>query len=192
VDKKQLEELKRLMATAKLGASPIKSEDYISPLEQDVMKIKSLGNELPEPVTKIKGMTQKIDTKGIAPVLSGAEHMKKIQSLLKGGGKKVLGALPFAGAGMAALSGDPAMAAEELAQDAMGPAGLAYEAIRPESAGNPEEEKMLLAEDKARKAYKKSQAYRDARGISEEDADIEELQQNRKPRFSKLRSLFGE
>jgi hypothetical protein len=40
----------------------------------------------------------------------------------------------------------------------MGPAGLAYEAIRPESAGNPEEEKMLLAEDKARKAYKKSQA----------------------------------
>lgn len=73
-------------------------------------------------------------------------------------GKKVAGILPFAGAGMAALSGDPAMAAEELATDAMGPAGMAYEALKPEVAGNPEEESMMLAERDAMENYKNSPA----------------------------------
>jgi hypothetical protein len=72
-------------------------------------------------------------------------------------GKKVAGVIPFAGAGMAALSGDPAMAAEEAAGD-IPILGQAYEAIKPEMAGNPEEERMMLAEDKARKAYAKSPA----------------------------------
>jgi hypothetical protein len=49
--------------------------------------------------------------------------------------RKALSILPFAGAGVAALSGDPAMAAEELAQDAAGPVGLAYEAIKASPTG---------------------------------------------------------
>lgn len=157
MDKK---ELLKLMATAKLGASPIKSPDYESPLEDDVMKVKSLKNEAAEPVTKIKGMTDKIDTKQIAPVLSGNDFTSKIAALraLKGAGKKVAGVIPFAGAGMAALSGDPAMAAEELASDAMGPAGMAYDALKPDVAGNPEEESMMLAERDAMENYKNSPA----------------------------------
>jgi hypothetical protein len=72
--------------------------------------------------------------------------------------KKFMGAVPLLGAGYAALQGDPAMAAEELAQDAMGPAGLAYEAIRPSDSGNVEEERMMLAERDAQAAYAQSPA----------------------------------
>lgn len=87
----------------------------------------------------------------------GFDAAKKV-GILKAIGKKAAGIIPFAGAGMAALQGDPAMAAEELASDAAGPAGIAYEALKPELAGNPEEEKMMLAERAAQEAYKKSPA----------------------------------
>ncbi len=159
---KQLEYLRGL---EKLKASKIKAEDYTSPLEQDIMKVKSLGNETEDAVTKIKGMTQKLDTKEIAPIISGSDFAKKIEALrtLKGAGKKVAGIIPLAGVGMAALSGDPAMAAEELAQDAMGPAGLALEALKSEDAGNVEEEKQMLAERRAQTRYKNSPAATDAR-----------------------------
>lgn len=159
MDEKKLKELQRLSAMTKLGSSPIKSPDYISPLDKDVMKVK--GGDIPEElVTKIKGATHKIDTKEIAPILSGSDFAEKIAKLkaLKGLGKKALGVLPFAGAGMAALSGDPAMAAEELASDAMGPAGMAYDALKPEMAGNPEEEATMLAERDAMENYKNSPA----------------------------------
>jgi hypothetical protein len=79
------------------------------------------------------------------------------EGMLKKLGKKVAGVIPLAGAGMAALSGDPAMAAEEAAGD-IPFFGQAYEAIKPEVAGNEEEERMMLAEDKARKAYSQSPA----------------------------------
>lgn len=151
-DNKRLEFLRGL---EKLKASGIKAEDYSSPLEQDVMKVAG-GKSAPEAITKLKGMTEKIDTKGIAPVISGSDFADKISKLraLKAAGKKVAGILPFAGAGMAALSGDPAMAAEELAQDVAGPLG---EVVKSDSAGmSPEEEKMMLQEDRARKSYQKS------------------------------------
>lgn len=85
-------------------------------------------------------------------------------------GKKVAGVLPLAGAGMAALSGDPAMAAEELAGD-IPIAGQIYEAIKPSDSGNPEEEAEMLAERDAIEQYKGSQASKD--------------------RLSKLKSLIG-
>lgn len=96
---------------------------------------KQLSEGFKNPV--VKGVTEHIDTKTVQPILSGAGHMEKIAALraAKAAGKKLLGALPFAGAGFAALSGDPAMAAEELAQDAAGPVGLAYEAIKPTPTG---------------------------------------------------------
>jgi hypothetical protein len=156
--------LEFLRGLEKLKASKIKSDDYSSPLSDDVMKVK--GDSVADEVaTKIKGMTQKIDTKGIAPVISGDEFAAKIAALraAKGAGKKALAALPFVGAGMAALSGDPAMAAEELAQDAMGPAGIAMEALKSEDAGNVEEEKQMLAERRAKTKYKNSPAAVDAR-----------------------------
>lgn len=76
---------------------------------------------------------------------------------IKTGFKKLAGMIPLAGAGMAALSGDPAMAAEELAGD-IPVAGQVYEAIKPSESGNPEEERQMLAEDQARKNYEKSPA----------------------------------
>jgi hypothetical protein len=72
--------------------------------------------------------------------------------------KKALKPLPLAGVAIAALSGDPAMAAEEVAQDAMGPAGLAYEAIRPETAGSAEDDQMMIAEREALENYENSPA----------------------------------
>lgn len=111
-------------------------------------------------VRHVKSTSQPIDTKGIAKLSTGDEFTEKIAKLraLKAAGKKVAGVIPFAGAGMAALSGDPAMAAEELASDAMGPAGMAYDALKPDVAGNPEEESMMLAERDAMENYKNSPA----------------------------------
>lgn len=86
--------------------------------------------------------------------------------------KKVLGILPMAGAGMAALNGDPAMAAEELAQDATGPVGAFYDAVKPDVAGNPEDDAMMQAESDAYQNYQNSPASQNAR-------------------FQKLKSLIG-
>jgi len=107
----------------------------------------------------------------------GFDAAKKV-GILKAIGKKAAGIIPFAGAGMAALQGDPAMAAEEALKDSadtMAPALLskigasaiapqvgiglaAADALLPEVAGNQEEEKMMLAERAAQESYKKSPA----------------------------------
>lgn len=148
--------LEFLRGLEKLKASDVRSPDYTSPLDQDVMRVKGSA-PVKEAVTRISSGTDKIDTKGITKVISGSDFQSKIQSLLKGGGKKALGVLPMAGAIGAALQGDPAMAAEELVMDLPG-----VEAIRSESAGmSPEDERMMLAEIDAQKAYDKSPARMD-------------------------------
>lgn len=105
--------------------------------------------------------TEHINTLARAEIPSGNDWTEKLAKLraLKGKiGGKVLGAIPFAGAGYAALQGDPAMAADELAGD-VPVLGQAYEALRPEVAGNPEEERMMLAEIQAKKDYQSSPAH---------------------------------
>jgi hypothetical protein len=87
-----------------------------------------------------------------------AAKLGRFKKTLGSLGKKAAGIIPLAGVGMAALSGDPAMAAEELASDAAGPAGIAYDAIKPEIAGNRDEERQMLAERDAMEKYKKSPA----------------------------------
>ena len=157
-------------------------------------KKESLMAELGDDLQKLnvgKGINVGSGTVSKALDQSGLPDVAKQPDLGKFGktlGKKVAGIIPLAGVGMAALSGDPAMAAEELAEDAVGPLA----ALKPDIAGNPQEEKMMLAERKALENYKKSQAYRDARGITEEDQDIEELQKPKKTPFSRLRGLFGD
>lgn len=76
--------------------------------------------------------------------------------------KKLAGVIPFMGAGMAALSGDPAMAAEQLAYDATGPVGAIAEALKPDVAGDVEGENQMLTERNAQKNYGKSSAAQDA------------------------------
>jgi hypothetical protein len=84
------------------------------------------------------------------------------ESLLKRLGKKVAGVIPLAGTAYGLMSGDPAMATEQAAGD-IPILGQAYEAIKPEMAGNVEEEDMMLAEIEARKRYAKSPAFSNLR-----------------------------
>lgn len=174
MDKKD-KELEFLRGLEKLRASDVKSPDYVSPLEQDVMRVKG-SSPVKETVTRIPGGTDKINTKQVDKIISGSDFQSKIQSLLKGGGKKALGVLPMAGAIGAALQGDPAMAAEELVMDLPG-----AEAIRSESAGmSPEDEAMMLAEIDAQKAYDKSPARMDR---------LRNLMQGRNPAASESQRL---
>lgn len=179
--------IKYLRELEKLKASGIKDEDYTSALDKDVNVVKAPPAPA-EKLTRLKNMTQKIDTKGVKEVISGDDFKKKIAALTKGGGKKMIGAIPLAGAAMAALQGDPAMAAEELIEDAAGPLA----ALKPDTAGDRQAERDLITEIQAMKDYKKSPAYRDARGITEEEQDIEELSKPKQNKFSRLSKLFGE
>jgi hypothetical protein len=143
----------------KLKAAPVKAAGYTSPLDQDVIKVAGGGPAPKDVVQKFKGATEKIDTNSALKTIGGADFKSKIQALLKSNaGKKMIGALPLAGAGMAALSGEPAMAADELAGD-IPVVGQVYEAARSDDAGQSSgDERMMLAEDQARKAYASSPA----------------------------------
>ena len=178
--------IKYLRDLEKLKASGVKAEDYTSPLDNDLNVVKG-GPAPKEKLTKLKGMTERIDTKSANDLVSGDAFKDKIASLTKGG-KKAVGILPFAGAAMAALQGDPAMAAEELMEDVTGPLA----ALKPDVAGDVRGQNELEAEIQARKNYKKSPAYRNARGMTEEEQDIEELSKPKKNPFSRLSKLFGE
>jgi hypothetical protein len=158
-----------------LKSAPVdKVDDFQKPLVKDIPreKINKLGDVLPQSSgsdfqknieakrAALRAKTGKLPE--IPNEINYNEFKKGISHAapsMKGAGKKILGALPFLGAGYAALQGDPAMAAEELATDAAGPAGMAYEAIRPEIAGNPEEERQMLAERNAQGAYQQSPAH---------------------------------
>lgn len=122
-----------------------------------------LDKTLSEGFAPIKNATEKIDNREVQKVLSGTDFTQQLAAkraalqAAKSGGSKLLGAIPFLGAGYAALQGDPAMAAEQLVGD-VPVVGQAYEALRPESAGNPEEERQMLAERNAQIDYDNSPA----------------------------------
>jgi hypothetical protein len=147
----------------RLNASPVKSSDYTSPLESDVIRVKP-STALPEEIAdKIHTGTQHFDTKSKQPQLSGSEFSRKIAGLTGIGkrlGKAAITALPFAGAGYAALQGDPAMAADQLTGD-IPVIGQAYEALKPEEAGSSTEDRQLMAERDALVNYNNSPAAKD-------------------------------
>lgn len=100
-----------------------------------------------------------IDTKsrwGTSTMSDIADKLAKHRAL-KQMGQKALGVIPFAGTAYAALSGDPAMAADEAMGD-VPVLGQAYEAIRPSDSGNVEEERQMIAERNALEDYKNSPA----------------------------------
>ncbi len=119
----------------------------------------SEGFEIP-----MRNVSEHIKTKEVVPQLSGNEFQKNIaeklakSQALRNISKKVMGVVPFAGASYAALQGDSAMAAEELAGD-IPVLGQAYEAIKPETAGNRDEERFMLNEHNARVNYDNSPAH---------------------------------
>ncbi len=134
-------------------------------------KVKQLDTEYGDTLSKLNlGQDVKVSggtTTGMElnqsklPDVSKQKGLGK-ESLLKRLGKKVAGIIPLAGTAYGLASGDPAMAAEEAAGD-IPFLGQTYEAIKPESAGDPEQERMMLAEIKARKAYEKSPAFSNLR-----------------------------
>ena len=153
--------LRFLRGLDKLRASKVKSDDYTSDLDKDVMKVKGGGVPKPEEVTRIKGTTQKISTKNTENLLSGEEFTSKIARMLKSNAaKKALSVIPMAGTAAGLLSGDPAMAAEEAAGD-IPVLGQMYEAVKPTSTGDVDEERTMIAERNAREDYKKSPASND-------------------------------
>jgi hypothetical protein len=112
-------------------------------------KKEKLSIEMGDDLSKLnRGGSMKVSAGTITPPAS------KFAKL----GKKVAGIIPMAGTLYGALSGDPAMAAEEAVGD-IPFAGQAYDALKSENAGESvEDEKMMLAEDAARKSYANSPA----------------------------------
>lgn len=143
-----------------LQSAPVEMvDDFQKPLIKDLPANKIDTNQ-------VQKLTSGADFKA-KQIIREAEREAKRQALgkvsgdtldysqfLKKGGKKLAAAVPLLGAGYAALQGDPAMAAEELVSDAV----PVYDAIRPEIAGNPEEERMMLAERQAMQNYQNSPA----------------------------------
>ena len=121
-----------------------KKEEVMKELGDDLTHLNMGGSKT------IKNVNSPIDTK---------TGMKVGKPVLK----KLAGIIPLIGAGSALLSGEPAMAAEELAYDLTGPVGTMAEALKPDTAGNVEEEKQLIAERNAKQKYNHSQAAKDAR-----------------------------
>lgn len=118
-------ELKFKRDLEKLNSSPVKAEGYVNPLNNDIIRVKAGDtNNLTEPLTKVRNVTDKIDTKGIQKTISGDDFMEKIanaraaKQALKTGGKKVLGAVPFIGGALQALATQDASAAVPLLGDA--------------------------------------------------------------------------
>lgn len=129
---------------------------------------KQLSEGFKNPV--VKGVTEHINTKAIQPIAKTSDVFDKVAAFraakqaAKSGGAKMLGALPFVGAGIAALSGNPAMAAEEVVEDLAGPAGAIYGATKPAMTGPEmgsfddrvskgqlsEEDKLQLMQEQAR------------------------------------------
>jgi len=97
------------------------------------------------------------------PDAADTAKFSRFKKTLGSMGRKAAGVIPLAGAGMALLSGEPAMAAEELGEDVMGPLA----ALKPETAGSAEDDAMIRAERDAQKNYMKSKAFQDARASKE-------------------------
>jgi hypothetical protein len=99
---KQKELIKRRL---QMQSAPIKSPDYTSPLESDVMRAKggkSLS-DVTEPITKISGATDKIDTRQIKKISSGSDWLSSIKSKLKGGSGGLKG-IPILGSAIGLAS----------------------------------------------------------------------------------------
>lgn len=140
-------DLEFIRGMEKLKASPIRSPDYTSQLSNDTMKVK--GGDLPskEPVTRIKGATDKINTRGFTQPLGNAVDVMKanadkalrMKAMRKlGGVVPGLGAIAALGSGMmsdnASASDTMNNVMEELPGD-LPIIGQAYDAIRSEPTG---------------------------------------------------------
>ena len=136
----------------KLGLAPVKSEEYVSPLNDAVNVVKGAYNPNINNKMILKGATEKIDTKPVQKLLSGVDFQDKIQAILKSRaaakmGKNTLKSIPviggLVGMGSSLMSGDVAAAgldaadvAADLTLAPTNPVGLATTAISAFSGGD--------------------------------------------------------
>jgi hypothetical protein len=149
-EKKSQRQLEQLQRQRQLQSSPVKSPNYTSPLDSDVMKVKGgrTLSDVTEPITKVTGATDKIDNRQIKKISSGADWMNSIKSKLKGGAKG-LKSIPILGSaiGLASAigSGDVSAAIPGLdAAESLGPerGGVDYK-IENNIPLTPEDEEQL-------------------------------------------------
>jgi hypothetical protein len=158
----------------RLQQAPVeKVDDFQKTLVKDLKpdRISTVGEALPvknafvaqAEIEAKRQAAKELAGKGAEEVLDYGQLRKEFTQKMKQSRaadalkKKALGIVPFLGAGYAALDGDPAMAAEELAGD-IPVAGQVYEAIKPSDSGNVEEERQMIAERNAREDYDNSPA----------------------------------
>jgi hypothetical protein len=188
-DRSYAEKLKELIAS-----KPQMVDDFQKPVAKDLPVEKIDRRGAVQPLTSgadfaarqaARQQAIKAASSGASDVLDYGQLKKEFADKARSAarspaGRKVLGAVPFAGAAYAALSGEPAMAAEELSKDAIesAPTALAAAArlgalsappiaagmiasdfIIPESAGDVQEDKNIIAESKAFNDYQKSPAH---------------------------------
>ena len=142
---KKDKELEFIRGREKLLASPVKSPDYTSVLNDDTMKVKG-GVNIPDPVSRIKGTTQHFDTKQVAPIISGEGFVDKISRLKAM--KKLGKAIPGIGAVVALASGEDASAAVPVLDQAenIGPTVGSFDDRLEKGQLTPEELEMLRSQ----------------------------------------------
>jgi hypothetical protein len=172
-DDKLNKALKFKQEMQRLGLSPVKTEEYVSPLTEASMKFKGLASSADVtptntmvkgisansdiiPVkTMVKGVTDHIDTKDVQKLISGTGFQNKIKSILESRAaaklaKNTLKSVPFLGTAMgvgsALISGDVSAAVPILDQaDAIGPTEGSLEAKLESGIITPDEMQQLLA-----------------------------------------------
>jgi hypothetical protein len=66
-----------------LASTPIRSEDYVSPLNEALLKVKGAIPSPDTAKTVIKGVTDHINTNEVQKVLSGNQFQQKLASILE-------------------------------------------------------------------------------------------------------------
>lgn len=150
---KEEKELERIRGMEKLKSAPVKSPNYTSPLNDDVIKVNGGGVPTVEPVTRIKGTTQKISTNDITPLTNIDEFKNRPRKGGKLGIAALLTALGISALPESVQASVPVQTGLRAVEE-----GDPLSFLMPGDAGNPDEEQLELAEDAARKAYNNSPA----------------------------------
>lgn len=144
----------------RLALEPIKSDDYVSPLNDALMQVKGKVPVNDTTKTVIKGVTDKINTKEVQKLISGSGFQDKIKSILESRAasklaKNSLKSIPFLGTAMgigsALMSRDASAAIPVLNEaEAVGPTEGSLEAKLENGTITPDEMQQLMARSNGR------------------------------------------
>lgn len=121
-------------------SSVLDKSSYTSPLDQDIMKVKSNPSPtIPETPKVVKGATPHINTKDAQKVMSGSSWANKIKALRGlSKGLPALGAITALGTGLMSDNASAGEIASDVVSElpsAIPVAGTIYDAARPTTSG---------------------------------------------------------